>query len=816
MTRWPLTQLPFALLLSTRTCPSGSSTIRAWCRETAWSSRTRPFSLPRPIRTSFPASGMVWSFRAGSGDSRTFRKAIDFASLKFSGFPGMMDQNPAKRKDGPDAVGQNRPMKARLPRLALLAATLAALLLPAAPGPFRGRPTARPRPASSASPTSGATPSSSSTPGTSGAPRPPAARPSASRRTPGLELFPKLSHDGKWIAFSAEYTGTRQVWVMPAWGGPPRQLTFATDVGPLPPRGGWDNWVLGWTRDGKVLVRMNRVPWSYRMGRYYLVDPKGGLETPLEIPEGGAPPSRPTGRSSPTAPSTGSSGPGNGRRGPGAGRLALRLRGEEVGAAHDLGRDRQLPDVVGRRRLLHLRPREDAEPLAPRPEDEGDAEAHLLHRVRRPLAEPRRREDRLHERRVPLHPRPRDGEGLPDPDHARLRPRRHGPRLPRRLAERRRGGPLAERRARRPRRPRRPLLRPGEGRRDAEPDGDARRPRARPGLVARREVDRLPLRRDGRVRALDPPAGRLGRAAPPHDRRRARGSYAPVFSPDGKKIAWGDRSQRLRVVDVATGEGDGRRPERLRGHRRLLLLPRLPLARLREEPPDPPPGPLGPLARGEEVLPARRRPDGRLLARLLGRRQVPLLPLQPRLRPGLQRLRVLLRLPEGDARLRGRPDPRRPAPLPAEERRGEGEGGGAPPKDDPKAAGEGRRTTDGRRPRRSETPEKDASGARRDRRRRLRRPDRRPPGGEGRRDPLPLRHGRRRLLPPGRRRERGALPVRPRRSGRRRRSSTASPPTASRPTGRSSSGTPGRTGASATPGRASRPAPGSSTSPASA
>jgi tricorn protease len=75
---------------------------------------------------------------------------------------------------------------------------------------------------------------------------------------------------------------------LPAGGGPPRQLTFATDVGPLPPRGGWDNWVLGWTNDGKVLVRMNRVPWSSRMGRYFLVDPKGGLETPLPIPEGGS------------------------------------------------------------------------------------------------------------------------------------------------------------------------------------------------------------------------------------------------------------------------------------------------------------------------------------------------------------------------------------------------------------------------------------------------------------------------------------------------------------------------------------------------
>lgn len=104
----------------------------------------------------------------------------------------------------------------------------------------------------------------------------------------GQEIFPKVSPDGRWIAFSGEYSGTRQVYVIPSWGGEPKQLTFYNDAGPMPPRGGFDDWVLGWTRDGKILVRMNRVPWNNRMGRYYLVDPKGGLETPLELPEGGS------------------------------------------------------------------------------------------------------------------------------------------------------------------------------------------------------------------------------------------------------------------------------------------------------------------------------------------------------------------------------------------------------------------------------------------------------------------------------------------------------------------------------------------------
>src|SRR5205823_2882351 len=62
---------------------------------------------------------------------------------------------------------------------------------------------------------------------------------------PGEELYPKFSPDGNWIAFSAEYSGTRQVYVMPASGGTPRQLTFYADIGALPYRGGRapDVWV---------------------------------------------------------------------------------------------------------------------------------------------------------------------------------------------------------------------------------------------------------------------------------------------------------------------------------------------------------------------------------------------------------------------------------------------------------------------------------------------------------------------------------------------------------------------------------------------
>jgi tricorn protease len=104
----------------------------------------------------------------------------------------------------------------------------------------------------------------------------------------GIELFPKFSPDGKWIAFSGEYSGNRQVYIIPVEGGTPTQLTYYNDVGIMPPRGGFDYQVLDWTPDGKnVLFRGNRLPWGERMGKYYTISIDGGFETPLQIPEGG-------------------------------------------------------------------------------------------------------------------------------------------------------------------------------------------------------------------------------------------------------------------------------------------------------------------------------------------------------------------------------------------------------------------------------------------------------------------------------------------------------------------------------------------------
>lgn len=106
---------------------------------------------------------------------------------------------------------------------------------------------------------------------------------------PGLELFPKFDPTGRWIAFTGQYDGDEQVYVVPAEGGEPRQLTYYPARGPLAPRWGYDHHVYGWTPDGKrVLFRSTRDYWKAGSGKLYTVSMEGGLPTALPIPESGA------------------------------------------------------------------------------------------------------------------------------------------------------------------------------------------------------------------------------------------------------------------------------------------------------------------------------------------------------------------------------------------------------------------------------------------------------------------------------------------------------------------------------------------------
>jgi tricorn protease len=106
---------------------------------------------------------------------------------------------------------------------------------------------------------------------------------------PGLELFAKFSPDGQWIAFTGQYDGDEQVYVIPASGGVPKQLTYYPARGPLPARWGYDNQVYDWTPDGKsILFRSLRDSWSTAESHLYTVPAAGGLPKMLPMPTAGA------------------------------------------------------------------------------------------------------------------------------------------------------------------------------------------------------------------------------------------------------------------------------------------------------------------------------------------------------------------------------------------------------------------------------------------------------------------------------------------------------------------------------------------------
>ena len=104
----------------------------------------------------------------------------------------------------------------------------------------------------------------------------------------GYEAFAHYSPDGRTIAFTAEYDGNREVYVIPAEGGEPKRVTYTStnardDMGD---RMGPNNIVMGWTPDGKYIVFRNRIGSGFP-GKLWKVSPDGAMPEEIPLPEGG-------------------------------------------------------------------------------------------------------------------------------------------------------------------------------------------------------------------------------------------------------------------------------------------------------------------------------------------------------------------------------------------------------------------------------------------------------------------------------------------------------------------------------------------------
>jgi tricorn protease len=93
----------------------------------------------------------------------------------------------------------------------------------------------------------------------------------------GQELFPKFSPNGQVIAFSGNYDGNTDVYVMSADGGTPKRLTHHPEA----------DLVVEWYPDGKhILYRSRMISPSRRFNRFFKQSIEGGMPETLALPYG--------------------------------------------------------------------------------------------------------------------------------------------------------------------------------------------------------------------------------------------------------------------------------------------------------------------------------------------------------------------------------------------------------------------------------------------------------------------------------------------------------------------------------------------------
>lgn len=104
----------------------------------------------------------------------------------------------------------------------------------------------------------------------------------------GYEMFARFSPDGKRIAFTGEYDGNREVYLIPANGGIPARLTYTAtnERDDLGDRMGPNNVVMAWNPDGKSIIFRNRISDGFD-GKLWTVSPEGGMPEEMPLPEGG-------------------------------------------------------------------------------------------------------------------------------------------------------------------------------------------------------------------------------------------------------------------------------------------------------------------------------------------------------------------------------------------------------------------------------------------------------------------------------------------------------------------------------------------------
>lgn len=105
----------------------------------------------------------------------------------------------------------------------------------------------------------------------------------------GMEMFARFSPDGKNIAFTGQYDGNTEVFLIPSEGGIPKRLTYTAtlDRDDVSDRMGPNNIVMSWKDNKTVVYRSRRIEFNDWKGQLFYASVDGGIPDQLPLPRGG-------------------------------------------------------------------------------------------------------------------------------------------------------------------------------------------------------------------------------------------------------------------------------------------------------------------------------------------------------------------------------------------------------------------------------------------------------------------------------------------------------------------------------------------------
>ncbi|MFZ1423544.1 MAG: S41 family peptidase [Saprospiraceae bacterium] len=105
----------------------------------------------------------------------------------------------------------------------------------------------------------------------------------------GYEMFARFSPDGKRLAFTGQYDGNTEVYIMPAQGGEPKRISYTATLNrdDVSDRMGPNNICMTWRDNENIVYRSRWRDFNDWKGQLYLCNINGGLSEQLPFNQGG-------------------------------------------------------------------------------------------------------------------------------------------------------------------------------------------------------------------------------------------------------------------------------------------------------------------------------------------------------------------------------------------------------------------------------------------------------------------------------------------------------------------------------------------------